>query len=148
MMKTQVQCANCGLHNKSSHANCIRCYAPFAGGEVTTVPEDPPAAGIPLWVKLTAAGALVVVLLVAASAATLIWTVKQSVARRYARLENAIRISPKFDLPVSVEAGRYAYYDPDTSGTQQEATPAAYTLAQAGLLYVHTRPLLRRLAVL
>jgi hypothetical protein len=104
---------------------------------MTTVAETPAASGIPLWVKLTAAGAVVVVLLVVASAATLIWTVKQSVARRYAHLENAIRKSPKFDLPVTVEAGRYSYYDQDTSGTQQEATPAAYTLAQAGLLYVH-----------
>jgi len=105
---------------------------------VTTVPDNPLAAGIPLWVKLTAAGAVVVVLLVAASAATLFWTVKQSVARRHARLENAIRTSPKFDLPVTVEVGRYAYYDQETSGNQQEATPAAYTLAHAGLLYVHT----------
>jgi hypothetical protein len=105
---------------------------------MTTVAESPAATGIPLWVKLTAAGAVVVVLVVAASVATVLWTVKQSVARRYAHLENAIRTSPKFDLPVTVEAGRYTYFDQDTNASQQEATPAAYTLAQAGLLYVHT----------
>jgi hypothetical protein len=139
-MKTQVECLTCGLKNKASDHHCIRCYAPLSGLEVLTLPDEGPArAGIPLWIKLTAGGAVLIVLLVVVSAVTLFWAVKQNVTRRNARLESAIRSSPKFAVPVMVDAGRYTFYDQDNGGgPEQEATPAAYALAQVGLLYVHT----------
>jgi hypothetical protein len=139
MMKTQVQCASCGLNNKASQLNCIRCYASLDGLPVSTVvTESPGGFSIPLWLKLSAGGAVLVVLLVAAAAFTLVLSARKAVARRYAHLENAVRISPDFSVPVSVDVGRYTYRDMDTAKSEQEATPAAYTLAQLGLIYIHT----------
>jgi len=100
--------------------------------------ENPGKTTIPLWVKLGAGAAILVLLLVVGGVLTLILTVKKSVSNRYVAFETAVKNSPKFNVPVTVDVGRYAYWDNDSSGSQQEATPAAYTLAQMGLVYIHT----------
>lgn len=138
-MKTQVQCVSCGLNNKASQLNCIRCYASLTGLPVSTVnTESPSGFIIPLWVKLSAGAGVLVVLLVAAAAFTLVLSARKAVSGRYAHLENAVRISPNFTVPVTVDAGRYAYWDMENAKSEQEATPAAYTLAHLGLIYIHT----------
>jgi hypothetical protein len=138
-MKNQVQCAGCGLNNKASQLNCIRCYASLDGLPVSTVvTESASGFSIPLWLKLSAGAGVLVVLLVAAAAFTLVLSARKAVSRRYAHLENAIRISPNFTVPVTVDAGRYTYRDMDTAKSEQEATPSAYTLAHLGLIYIHT----------
>src|SRR5215475_6575508 len=136
-VNTQVQCANCGLNNQPSQTNCLRCYASLAGLPISTAPSER-RNGIPLWIKLSAAAAVFFVLLLASSAIGVVWIARKSISSRNARFENAIRLSTKFTEPVIVEAGRYNYFDNDSGASQQEATPAAYTLAQMGLIYVHT----------
>jgi hypothetical protein len=139
MMKTQVQCASCGLNNKASQLNCIRCYASLDGLPVSTVvTESPGQSGIPLWIKLSAGAGVLVVLLVLVGALAVFFSARKSISGKYAHLENAVRISPNFNVPVTVEAGRYGYWDMDAARSDQEATPAAYTLAHLGLVYIHT----------
>ena|GEM_PF-2475329 len=139
MTKTQVQCASCGLNNKASQLNCIRCYAALQGLPVSSVSAESPSGFIiPLWVKLSAGAGVLVVLLVAAAAFTLVLSARKAGSGRYAHLENAVRISPSFNEPVTVDAGRYAYWDMESAKSEQEATPAAYTLAHLGLIYIHT----------
>jgi hypothetical protein len=139
MMKTQVQCPSCGLNNKGSQLNCIRCYASLEGLPVLTVAtESTGTFSIPLWVKLSAGAGVLLVLLVLAGAFTLFLRARKAVSGRYAHLENAVRISPNFTVPVTVDAGRYTYWDMDAARFDQEATPAAYTLAHVGLIYIHT----------
>ena len=139
MMKNQVQCASCGLNNKASQLNCIRCYASLDGLPVSTVvTESPGGFSIPLWLKLSAGVGVLVVLLVAAAAFTLVLSARKAVSRRYAHIENAVRMSPNFTGRVTVDVGRYTYRDMDTGKSEQEATPAAYTLAHLGLIYIHT----------
>ena len=138
-MKTIVQCANCGLNNKTSQINCIRCYASLGGLPMSTIAgESPNRGGIPLWVKLSAGGVVLFVLLLLAVAVAVFFGARKSISRRYAHFENAIRVSPDFNVPVTVEAGRYSYWDMESANKGQEATPAAYTLARLGLIYIHT----------
>ena len=138
-MKTIVQCPNCGLNNKASQTNCIRCYAALEGLPVSTMAdENPGRGGIPLWVKLSAGGGVLFVLFVLVAALAVFLTARKSITRRYAHFENAIRVSTDFNVPVTVEVGRYAYWDMENTNKGQEATPAAYTLARLGLIYIHT----------
>ena len=139
MMNSQIQCPRCGLNNKASHLNCIRCFAPLGGLPVVSVAtENYRRSGIPLWLKLSAGAAVLLVLLVLGVAVAVIFSARKSVARKYVHLENAIRVSPDFNIPVTVDAGRYSYWDMENAKSDQEATPAAYTLAQLGLIYIHT----------
>lgn len=137
-MKTQVQCANCGLHNKASQTNCIKCYASLAGLPTFTVADETVRSqGIPPWVKFAAGGVVLVVLLVGVAAFSLVMRAKKSFSNRFEHFENAIRVSPKFNVNVTEDVGRYSYYDSDAGGSQQDATPAAYKLSDLGLLYIH-----------
>ena len=143
MEKPQVRCAGCGLNNKPTQTNCIRCYASLAGLPVSTIFVEGPSPNglslgisIPLWMKLAAGGGVLFVVLLAALAFTVFVSTKTRILNRYAHLENAIRVSPSFNVPPTVDVSRYTYYD-ENGGQQQEATPAAYTLAHLGLLYVH-----------
>lgn len=138
MTKTQIQCPGCGLNNKASQANCIRCYASLADLPTFTVAvERPKSRGIPLWLKLAGVGGVLLVVLVAVAAVALVMTAKKSYSNRYAHFENAIRVSSKFKEPVTEDVGRYSYYDSESGGFQQEATPSAYKLSELGLIYIH-----------
>jgi hypothetical protein len=130
-----IQCPNCGLSNKATHSNCVRCYSPLPASAVRQHATAP--GRDPLVLKLIAGGVLLV-LLVMAAILTFDLGARRSLANRNAAFESAIRNSTEFKVPVTTEVGRYTFYNRDSSRLDQEATPGAYTLDRLGLLHIHT----------
>jgi hypothetical protein len=134
-----VTCPTCGLNNKATHTNCIRCYARLEGlhaFERAQIPVAEPR--ISNGIKILAGGALLLFLVVVGAVLTLYLAGRSSVSNRNAPFEDAIRASGEFNAPVSVEAGRYTFYNRDAGRQDQDATPAAYVLDNLGLVYVRT----------
>ncbi|MEA2205523.1 MAG: hypothetical protein QOE77_2299 [Blastocatellia bacterium] len=134
-----VTCPTCGLNNKATHSNCIRCYSRLEGLRSFERAQIPaPGHEASTTIKLIAGGALLLVLLVMGAVLTFYVTGRRGVANRNAPFEAAIRAASEFNAPVAVEAGRYTFYNREASRQDQEATAAAYVLDSLGLLYIRT----------
>jgi hypothetical protein len=88
--------------------------------------------------KLIVGGALLLFLVVVGGILTYLLGGRSSGGNGNSAFETAISAAPDFNVPVTIEVGRYAFYNRDESRVDQEATPAAYTLDRLGLLRIHT----------
>lgn len=118
-MMLSVQCPNCGLTNSATHTDCVRCYTPLPASPF--VPGQTPASNLRVItpIKLVVGGALLLFLVVVGGMLTYYLGGRRSVANRNVALEQAISVSPEFNVPVAVEAGRYTFYNRDASRFDQ-----------------------------
>jgi hypothetical protein len=131
-------CPKCGLSNRSTHRQCLRCYTPLEALEGFHAPQ--PNHGRQhsqkrnLIIGLALLGLLIVVV---GGVAAYKFTGRKEASNPNAAFEEALRASAGFNVPVVVEAGRYIFYNDNERRQDQEATPEAYVLDSLGLLYIH-----------
>jgi hypothetical protein len=132
-----LQCPKCGLSNRSTHRQCLRCYTPLEGLEgfhapQPTIGQDPGKRKLIVGVALAALLVIVGVPLTYKFAAP-----AKKVANPNAVYEAALSASATFNVPVIVDACRHNSYNTAEQRSEQDATPAAYVLESLGMIYIH-----------